>query len=85
MDSAGRVVLPKAVRERARLKPGTPLEVRVIDGRVELEPACAEVRIEKKGGGWVVRYLGDVPTLTQEQVDAVLDEIRNRPVFDDEP
>ena len=85
MDSAGRVVLPKAIRERARLTPGAPLEVRVVDGRVELEPACAEVRIEKKGGMWVARHLGDVPTLTQEQVETVLDAIRMRSITDDEP
>lgn len=84
MDSAGRVVLPKAIRDRARLKPGTPLDVRVVDGRIELEPACAEVRIEKKGGGWVARYVNDVPPLTQEVIDGVLDDTRMRSVVDDE-
>ena len=40
MDAAGRLVLPKAIRERAQLVAGRPLEVRVVDGRVEIEPAC---------------------------------------------
>ena len=53
MDAAGRVVLPKAIRERAQLRPGAPLEVRVVDGRIELEPAHAKVRVEKKGDVWV--------------------------------
>ena len=45
MDAAGRLVLPKAVRERAQLTPGAPLVVRVVEGRIEFERACAGVRI----------------------------------------
>ena len=78
MDSAGRIVLPKAIRDRARLKPGAALEVRVVDGRIELEPAYAKVRIEKKGDFWVARHLADVPVLTQEQVNATIDAVRMR-------
>lgn len=40
MDAAGRLVLPKAVRERAQLSPGVPIEVRVVDGHVELVAAA---------------------------------------------
>lgn len=79
MDSAGRVVLPKAIRERAQLAPGAKLDVRVIDGRVELEPVYADVTIEKRGSFWVAvpkgRHKGVV---TQEQVNATVDAIRTR-------
>ena len=84
MDSAGRVVLPKAIRERAQLKPGTALEVRVVDGRIELEPASATVRIEKKGDVWVATPTTPGPVLTQEQVDATLDAIRMRSLGGDD-
>jgi AbrB family looped-hinge helix DNA binding protein len=84
MDAAGRIVLPKAVRERAGLKAGVSLEVRVVDGRVELEPAYANVRIEKKGEAWVATYPDPVPPLTQEVVDATLDAIRMRAIRGDE-
>ena len=77
MDSAGRVVLPKAIRRSAQLTPGTALEVRVVDGRIELEPVCADVTIEKRGSFWVAApKTGDRPVLTQAQVDATLDAIR---------
>ncbi len=78
MDSAGRVVLPKAARERAGLRPGAELEVRVIDGRIELEPARARVTIEKQGAFWVAVPAEGVPVLTQEDVDATVDAIRLR-------
>ena len=76
MDAAGRLVLPKAIRDRAQLAPGAPIEVRVVDGRVELEPACAPVTIEKRAGLWVAASVRTVPVLTQDQVDATVDAIR---------
>ena len=76
MDAAGRLVLPKAIRERAQLVPGAPIEVRVVDGRVELEPACAPVTIEKQGEFWVAAPAGDIPVLTQHEVDATTETLR---------
>jgi AbrB family looped-hinge helix DNA binding protein len=85
MDTAGRVVLPKAIRERAQLTPGAPLDVRVVDGRVELTPACAKVTINKKGVLWVASPVDQLPALKQEQVDATIDVVRSRtPGSDDE-
>jgi AbrB family looped-hinge helix DNA binding protein len=78
MDGAGRVVLPKAARERAELSPGVAIEVRVVDGRIELEPARARVTIEKHGGLWVAAPADDVPVLTQDQVDNTMDAVRLR-------
>jgi AbrB family looped-hinge helix DNA binding protein len=76
IDAAGRLVLPKAIRDRARLSPGVPLEVRVVDGRVELEPAAAQVKVEKRGGLWVASPVEALPVLTQDQVDATVDAVR---------
>ena len=79
MDAAGRLVLPKAIRERAQLAPGVPLQVRVVDGRVELEPAFATVAIEKRGGVWVASPAAPPPVLTQDEVDATIDAVRVPP------
>lgn len=76
MDHAGRLVLPKAARDRARLVPGVPLDVRVVDGRIEIEPATARVRLEQRSGFWVARPAEPAPTLTQEQVDHTTDALR---------
>lgn len=84
MDRAGRLVLPKAARERAGLVAGMPLEVRVVDGRVEIEPATTRVTVEKKGGFWIAKPIEAVPVLRQEDVDRTLDELR-APVDHSEP
>jgi AbrB family looped-hinge helix DNA binding protein len=76
IDHAGRLVLPKAARERARLVPGMPLEVRVIDGRIVIEPAPAKVTVEKRGGFWVAQPAAPVPTLTQDAVEQAIDDLR---------
>lgn len=76
MDAAGRLVLPKAARTRARLRPGVPLEVRVVDGRIEIEPAAAQVTVEQRNGFWVAASAEPVPRLTQDQVDQTIDALR---------
>jgi AbrB family looped-hinge helix DNA binding protein len=78
MDSAGRIVLPKAARDRADLKPGAEIEVRVIDGRIELEPATARVTIGKHGGFWVATPAEGVPNLTADEVETTIDAVRLR-------
>jgi AbrB family looped-hinge helix DNA binding protein len=79
MDAAGRLVLPKAIRERAQLSPGVPLEVRVVDGRVEIEPASTAVRLARTAGLWVAAPAAAVPVLTQAEVDATLEGLRVAP------
>ena len=76
IDQAGRLVLPKAARERARIAPGMLLEVRVVDGRIEIEPAPARVTVEKRGGFWVAQPVDDVPALTHETVERTMEDLR---------
>ena len=49
IDAAGRVVIPKSIREVAGLKPGTPLEIAYRDGRIEIEPKASKIRLVRKG------------------------------------
>ena len=48
IDSAGRLVVPKEVRQQAQLKPGMPLEIRLREGRIEIEPAPLEVTFKRR-------------------------------------
>jgi len=80
MDGAGRVVLPKAARERAELRPGAAIDVRVIDGRIELKPAAARVTIANQGGFWVATPTANVPTLTLDETESAIDAVRLRAV-----
>ncbi len=76
MDAAGRLVLPKAARERARFRPGVPLEVRVVDGRIEIEPAPTRVTLEQRSGFWVAAPTEAVPTLTQAEANRATEALR---------
>lgn len=77
MDAAGRLVLPKAIRDEAQLKPGMPLQITVSDGRVEIEPAPREVRIVRKGRVSVVVPVEPVEPLTLATVNETIDRLRN--------
>lgn len=76
IDSAGRLVIPKAVRQAAGLQPHVPLEVRVREGRVEIERAPVEVRIEMRGKVAVAVPTEPVVGLTTEEVERIRREIR---------
>ena len=41
IDGAGRLVVPKAIRDACGLEPGSDVEIRAVEGRVEIEPAPA--------------------------------------------
>lgn len=49
IDSAGRLVVPKELRQQAQLKPGMPLEIRFQEGRIEVEPAPLEITLKRRG------------------------------------
>jgi AbrB family looped-hinge helix DNA binding protein len=53
IDKAGRIVLPKPVRDELQLSPGDSLEVESSDERVILRPVRGTGRIYKKHGVWV--------------------------------
>jgi AbrB family looped-hinge helix DNA binding protein len=61
MDSAGRIVVPRALREALDLKPGQPLEIHARDGRLEIEVAPTPLKL---------------PTLTADDVRATLERLR---------
>ncbi len=77
IDRAGRVVIPKAVREAAGLTPGLELEVRCRDGIVEIEPLCADIKLVRKGS-LLVAHAPGAPKLTREMVNELIRDIRER-------
>lgn len=50
IDAAGRLVVPKAVRDRLRLTAGTRLFVTTEDGRLVLSPERREPRLVERDG-----------------------------------
>jgi AbrB family looped-hinge helix DNA binding protein len=77
IDSAGRLVIPKAVRDAAGIAPGTPLEVRFRDGRIEIEPVPLDVSVEAIDGVAVASPQEPVPVLSAETVAATRDRLRD--------
>ena len=76
VDHAGRLVIPKALRQALGLKPGQLLEIRAGDGRIEIEIAATPVRLKKRGKGLVAVPEAALPALTAEQVRETLERIR---------
>jgi len=76
LDAAGRVVVPKSLRQVLGLKPGQPLEIRAADGRLEIEIAPTPMRLKKRGKGVVAVPDADLPQLTAEQVRDTLERVR---------
>ena len=79
MDRAGRLVIPSEIRREAGLEPGTPLEIRLRDGVVEIEPQAMQVRLEKQGRFLVAVPVGATPPpLTSAAVERVRRQVRRR-------
>lgn len=76
IDSAGRLVLPKAVREAANLYGGTEVEIRLAGDHVEIEAVPAEVSLVQKGGFLIAmpRKTSD-KKLTVEEVEGIRKQI----------
>ena len=76
IDSAGRVVIPKPLRDRLGLAPGEAVEIRERDGRIEIEPAPTPMALVERAGGPVAGPEGKLPPLTDETVRATIERAR---------
>ncbi|HLW83873.1 MAG TPA: AbrB/MazE/SpoVT family DNA-binding domain-containing protein [Candidatus Sulfotelmatobacter sp.] len=55
VDKAGRVVLPKPVRDELQLSPGDSLELESSEDQIVLRPIRGNGPLRKKRGVWVFR------------------------------
>jgi AbrB family looped-hinge helix DNA binding protein len=76
IDGAGRLVIPKPLRDEARLEAGAEVEVELRDGRIEIVPAGVPMRLVGRGAGAVIEAEGGVPALTASEVRDALERIR---------
>jgi AbrB family looped-hinge helix DNA binding protein len=76
IDAAGRIVVPKSVREALGLGAGQELEITARDGRIEVDVPPVEMRLEDRGGLVVAVPDKPLPTLTAGQVREVLEQTR---------
>lgn len=76
IDAAGRIVVPKRVRDELGLVAGTELELRSVDRRIELSVAATPMHLEEHAHGVVAVTDRAMPTLTSEQVRETLERVR---------
>lgn len=77
VDRAGRIVVPKAIREAAGLTNGQEVEVRLAGAVVEIEPIQPVVRMRTRAGRLpVLEVEGEVEPVTDDDVRAALEAQR---------
>lgn len=76
IDGAGRLVVPKALRDELGLAAGQELELRAVDGRLEAEVPATPMRLEERDGDLVAVTDAELPRLTPELVRETLEQTR---------
>ena len=74
IDSSGRVVLPKALRDRLALEPGDALQLETVGDQITLRPVRPVAPLTKEQGVWVFRT---GQPLSADVTDAVLTQLRD--------
>jgi AbrB family looped-hinge helix DNA binding protein len=74
IDAAGRLVVPKRLRDELGFAPGTQLELEAVNGRLEI---TAPSRVRAEDGPHGVRFAADAPEpLTAQQVRELIERGR---------
>jgi AbrB family looped-hinge helix DNA binding protein len=73
VDKAGRIILPKPVREKLQLAPGDELELRALDDQITLRPLRGTAQLRKELGVWV---FDSGEPLSAATVDETIEQIR---------
>jgi AbrB family looped-hinge helix DNA binding protein len=76
IDAAGRIVVPKSVRDALGLGAGQELEIAARDGRIEVDVPPVQMRLEDRAGLDVAVPDEPLPTLTAVHVREVLEQTR---------
>jgi AbrB family looped-hinge helix DNA binding protein len=73
IDKAGRVVIPKPLREQLHLEPGDALEMETAGEQITLRPVRGTAPLRKEHGVWVF-HAGQ--SLSASSTEKVVEQIR---------
>jgi AbrB family looped-hinge helix DNA binding protein len=77
IDRAGRIVIPKRLREELGLGGGEEVNVTLRNGYIAVEPVVARMKLVERDGFLAAEIEGyDGPPLTAEDVREVLERVR---------
>jgi AbrB family looped-hinge helix DNA binding protein len=76
LDKNGRIVVPKPLRDALGLVEGQPLEIRAVDGQLEIAIEPTPMRLRRRGRAIVAVPSRPVPVLSAEEVRATLERVR---------
>jgi len=76
IDSAGRVVVPKQIRDELGFSPEIPLEIGVVDGHLELSAPHEPVKLIEGPHGPSIAATGT--PITDEDIRRTLEAVRDR-------
>lgn len=79
IDKAGRLVVPKALRDRLGLHAGTQVDMTIVEGHLEAHPIGPSVVVETRDGRPVFTTTEPVEPLTDEQMYRLIDDSRQWP------
>ena len=76
IDAAGRVIIPKPMRDALGLVGGEQVEVVTVDGHLEIDIPPTAMRLERRAGVLVAVPERDLPVLTAADVRQTLEGVR---------
>lgn len=76
IDAAGRIVVPKAVRDQLGLRAGTEVELDLVDDRIEITVERPRATIQIRNGLPVIVPSQDTQPLSNDDVLALIDAVR---------
>jgi AbrB family looped-hinge helix DNA binding protein len=79
IDGEGRVMVPKAIRDRLGFAPGAEVELTESDEVLEIAPVTTRMRLVQRDGHLVAQADREMPTLTAHTVRDVVERIRRSP------
>ena len=76
IDRAGRVIIPKPLRDRMGWLGGEQLEILEVDGVIEIRPAPIETKVVETDDGPVIVPIQPVPPVTDDDVRRTIERLR---------